>query len=51
MQFNYIEFIKKWWSNSQNQDLEILMTGLVSNTLHFRLGNPDLKPEESDNAL
>ena len=22
----------------------------VSNTLHFRLGNPDLKPEESDNA-
>ena len=22
----------------------------VSNTLHFRLGNPDLKPEESDNS-
>ena len=22
----------------------------VSNTLHFRLGNPDLLPEESDNA-
>ena len=22
----------------------------ISNTLHYRLGNPDLKPEESDNA-
>ena len=51
MQCRNTEFIKIMVTHfHQNQDLNLLMIGLSQILLHFRLGNPDLKPEESDNS-